>query len=217
MGAPTGPGARLSYFAGGAGGPGWPGTSEWLTHLGRYWSHDYAERIVQDPDDSHVWLITRWAGFHEFSNLSGGTYLINSPSDEYRTLRRVGAGWTLTDLDGTVETFGSNGEWLSTADRFGNAKTATYGTGGELESVDFPGGRSETFTYDGTSGKLATITEIGVDGTTSRTWTYTWNGDDLESIDVPDGRSWEFFYDDTNWPGYLTRVELVGTSGGREV
>jgi hypothetical protein len=42
----------------GAGGPGLPGTPAWNQTFGRYWSHDYAERIVVDPDASHVWLLT---------------------------------------------------------------------------------------------------------------------------------------------------------------
>lgn len=42
-------GAHLRYAAGGVGGPGWPGSSgvtanPWNATLGRYWSHDYAER-----------------------------------------------------------------------------------------------------------------------------------------------------------------------------
>ena len=160
------------YKAGGAGGDGFPGTPSWRTELGLYWSHDYAERIVQDPGDSHVWLITKGGSFREFSTLSAGVYQTIAPTDEYRTLRRT-AGWTLTSLDGTVQTFDGAGRWASTTDRFGNAKTAGYNLSGQLESVSFPDGRSETFTYH-PSGKLASITEIGVGGAASRTWSYTW-------------------------------------------
>jgi hypothetical protein len=52
----SGPGAIFRYRAGGVGGSGWPGTGPWNQRLGRYWSHDHAERIVVDPDTSHVWL-----------------------------------------------------------------------------------------------------------------------------------------------------------------
>jgi len=45
----SGPKALLRYAAGGAGGPGFPGSAAWNTILGRYWSHDYAQRIVLDP------------------------------------------------------------------------------------------------------------------------------------------------------------------------
>ncbi|MEM9291576.1 MAG: RHS repeat-associated core domain-containing protein [Acidobacteriota bacterium] len=234
-GAPTGPGARLAYKAGGAGHGSWPGSDAWRSVLGTGWSHDYAQRVIPGGDTGRVWLITPWATYRLFSGLSGDVYTAVSPSDEYRTLRRTsgersgqspslqGAGWTLTDLDGTVTTFDAAGRWTSAADRFGNAKTATYGANGELERVDFPDGRHELFTYEpgdslsGNTGKLATITEVGVDGTTSRTWTYTWVDGDLVAIDLPDGRAYDFTYGDPLHPGYLTRVELVGIDGGRRV
>jgi len=217
----SGPGAQLFYLAGGPGHDGFPGTAAWRPELGLYWSHDYAERIVVDPDDSHVWMITKGGSFREFSNLSGGVYQTVAPTDEYRTLRRTGGGWTLTSLDGTVQAFNGAGRWTSTTDRFGNAKTALYNGMGQLETVMFPDARSETFTYY-PSGKLASITETGVGGGASRTWDYTWGttmADEhfLRFIDLPDGMVYELTYGDVNLPGYLTLVELVGTSGGRRV
>ena len=213
----TGPGARLRHLAGGVGHPGFPGTTAtWTTELGRYWSHDYAQRIVVDPDESHVWLMTEFATFREFSALEAPgpalrAYGKNSPSDEYRTLffDTTTSGWELHDLDGTVMTFDSAGRWTQTEDRNGNTTAAFY-TGSALTSVTFADGRSETFAYD-VGGKLDTITEVGVDGATSHVWSYTWNGDDLERIDRPDGTAFEFFYDNPALPGYLTRAELEGT------
>lgn len=215
----AGPGASLRYTAGGAGGTGFPGTAAWQTTLGRYWSHDYAQRIVADPDETHVWLITPGATFREWSSLNAGTgvYAVRSPSDEYRTLKWLGAGlgWELEDLDGTVHTFAASGLWTGTTDRNGSAKIPAY-TGATLTSVSFPDGRSEVFTYH-LSGKLAAIAEVGVDGTTTRTWGYTWSGDDLALIERPDGTAWEFFYSDPLHPGYLTRMNLVGTDTSRRI
>ncbi|HWM91166.1 MAG TPA: RHS repeat-associated core domain-containing protein [Thermoanaerobaculia bacterium] len=209
----SGPGATLRYRAGGAGGPGWPGTAAWNQTLGRYWSHDYAERIVQDPGAGHVWLITRHATFREFTDANlDGNYETVSPSDEYRELVKVPAGWELRDLDDTVQSFDSSGFWTQTVDRNGNQKTAQY-TGGVLTRVTFPDGRREDFTY--LSGKLRTITEVGVDGATSRTWIYTWSGLDLIRIDRPDGTAWELFYStNPSLGGYLTRIDLRGTGTG---
>lgn len=208
---PFGPGAELRYLAGGAGRADTPGEADWRTVLGRYWAHDYAERIVLDPDDSHVWLITRWATFREFSDLVGGVYTSVAPSDEFRTLERTGTGWTLTDLDGSVTEFDGSGLWLSVTDRNGNAKTGTY-TGGQLTSVDFPDGRREDFGYDG-GGRLVSIAEVGTDGLTTRTWAYTWSGDDLVRIDRPDDTAWVMTYGDAAHPGYMTLLELEGTDG----
>ncbi|HYL06804.1 MAG TPA: hypothetical protein VE075_12235 [Thermoanaerobaculia bacterium] len=221
-----GPGAFLRYRAGGVGGPTFPGTGSWTGRLGRYWSHDYAERIVLDPvtnDPSNVWLLTRYATFRHFqkAGAAAGTYTTRSPNDEYRVLTYAGsgsgcgatAGWQLKGLDGTTELFRADGYWCQTLDRNGNAWTAVYDSGDatQLDQVLLPDGRMDTFTYSGT--QLATISEVGVGASPpARTWTYTWNAShDLTRIDRPDGTSWQFRYDDAANPGFVTRVTLLGT------
>ena len=142
----TGPGARLRYVARGVGHPNLPGSAAWNTILGRYWSHDYAQRIVPAPDESHVYLLTQYGTFREWSSPDGttGVYSTVSPSNEYRTLTWTGTGWNLTELDGTVHAFDGSGLWLSTTDRNGNAKVAVY-SGAVLSQVQFPDGRREDF------------------------------------------------------------------------
>ncbi len=214
----TGPEALLRYKGRGAGHPGHPGSPEWNVTMGRYWSHDYAQRIVLDPEDlsdQHVWLITPGATFVEFEGLAGGVYQGVTPSDDYRRLSRTASGWSLRELDGTIHAFDNAGRWLSTTDRNGNAKTATY-SGGVLTNVSFPDGRDEIFAYHG-DGKLASITEVGVGAAAQYTWSYTWSGLDLVRIDRPDGRAWAFRYDNPLRPGYLTRVTLIGTDGSERV
>lgn len=214
-----GPGATLRYQAGGPGTPTLPGATDWAVELGTGWSHDYAQRIVEDPDLSHVWLVTPFGTFREFSDLDGdGLYETESPSDEYRTLTfTAGVGWVLEGLDGTMQTFDETSDrWLETRDRNGNLTTGTYEASNRLTRVDFPDGRAETFAYH-PDGKLQSITEIGVDGTTTRTWTLTWTGDDLTRLDRPDGTAIEIFYEDADHPSFLTRQELLGSSGGRRV
>ena len=211
-----GGGAALGYAARGAGTPGLPGSAAWQQVLGRGWSHDYAERIVPDPDDSHVWLITRFGTFREFWRLVDGVYQEASPSNEYRTLSRTISGWELRELDGTVQSFASDGRWAGTADANGNAKLPTYDGAGTLTEADFPDGRSERFTYH-PDGKLAAIEEVGVDGVTSRAWSYSWDGDDLARIHRPDGTAAEYFYNDSRHPGYLTRVDEIATNNARRV
>ena len=221
-GAQTGEGAHLRYLAGGAGATGMPGETEWREILGRHWSHDYAQRIVEDPDESHVWLITDHASFREFGNLSAGVYETLAPSDEYRTLEYLGdgLGWELHGLDGTVVAFDDAGLWLSTTDRNLVAKTGQY-VSGKLDQVLFPDGREEHFSYCGAAdptcaeGRLTSITLVGVDGVTSRDWSFTWSGDDLTRIDRPDGTALAYSYD-TTFGGYLTQVKLIGTDGSSE-
>ncbi len=184
--------------------------------LGRYWSHDASKRIVCDPDDGHVWLITRYGTFREFSDAGlDGDYESVAPSDEYRSLTKTIAGWELRFLEGTVQHFDDTGLWTQTVDPNGNASVASY-AGTVLDSIAFPDGRSETFGYH-PNGKLATITEVGVDTVTTRTWSYTWLGDDLVRIDRPDGTAWTFLYTDVRYPGYLTRMTLEGTDASDRI
>ncbi len=211
-GAATGPGTVWFYKAGGIGQPSQPGSDVW--DHGRYWSHSYGRRILQDADPDIVHLITERAVYRTYTDTnSDDLYDEVDPASEYRSLEKTASGWTLSDLDGTVTLFDAAGRWLSTADRYGNAKTATY-SGSDLQSVSMPDGRREDFTYLG--GKIRTITEIGVDGITARTWTYTWTGDDLTRIDRPDGTALSYLYDDPSHPGYLTRITLIGMDGTSE-
>ncbi len=209
--------AQMRYAAGGVGSDGLPGTAAWRTVLGRGWSHEYAERIVVDPNNSHVWLLSRYGSFREFFNLAtpvGGLRLYQShtPSDEFRKLYfDTGTnGWRLVSLDGRTDFFRPDGLWEKTV--FATDPThpvlATYNGSNQLVAVSFPDGRSDTFTY--ASGKLNSVTEnpVAGSGTPSRTWTFTWTGDELTLATRPDGTAWQFFYDPTR-PGYLTRVDLV--------
>jgi RHS repeat-associated protein len=211
----TGPDAYLYYLAGSVGHPDYPGAAVWKPTLGRYWSHTWAERIVPDPNDSHVWLISRYGTYVEFSGLSGGVYATTRPSDDYRKLHRTAAGWELRSLDGTVQFFDSAGRFSRTVDRNSNASVADY-SGGPLTRVTLPDGRREDFFYH-PGGKLAEIQQVGVDGTTGRSWLYAWTGDDLVRIDRPDGTALEFQYGDPSFPGYMTRRDLVGTGLTRRI
>ncbi len=209
-------GAHLRYGGGGVGGPGFPGSTgvtanPWNASLGRYWSHDYAERIVMDPDETHVWLLTRFGSFREFGSLAAGSglrlYQTVTPSDEYRKLffNATTQGWQLQGLDGSVELFlpktaGSPAGMLAgfldkIADRLYDSNNptvhppvqASYNAGNQLDHVTFPDGRRENFAYaGGTTGKLAALAEVGTDGVTTRIWTFSWNGDDLIAIGRPD-------------------------------
>lgn len=81
----------------------------------------------------------------------------------------TGAGtYVLTDIHGTVTTFGSTlGEWRSTTDRWGNTVSGTY-TSGNLTSFSDPEGRA---------------------------WVLGYAGSQLTSITDPDGHPWSFSYD----------------------
>lgn len=218
--------AQLRYAGSGVGGDSLPGSTAWRTALGLFWSHDYAERVVVDPDTTspgHVWLLTRYGTFREFSNLAAGSglrlYQSRAPSDEFRQLYfdTSTSGWQLQSLDGRTDYFRSDGLWDKAVwvQDPSHATQATYNGSNQLTAVSFPDGRSDSFTYH-SSGKLASITTVPVSGssTSSRTWNLTWSGDELVEIERPDGTSWAFTYDSTR-PGYLTQVDLVSGSDSR--
>ncbi len=213
----TGPGAFLRYKAGSVGRDDLPGSP--APGLGRFWSHSYAMRLFEDDDPaphaSRVYLVTDTAVYRTFIDDDGDDiYELVFPGDEYRSLAPTASGWTLTDLDGTVDTFDTMGFWLQRADRTGNTTVASY-TGQLLTSVSFPDGRREDFGYD-VGGMLASITEVGVDDTTTRVWSYTWTSGDLTRLDRPDGTAIEYLYDDPANAGYMTRATLIGTDGTSE-
>ncbi len=208
---PGQPGAVLHYQAGGAGFWGTPSYLSWKDTLGRGWSHEFAERIFKDSTEAHVWLVTRNATFREFEALDPGVglrqYQVRKPSDEYRTLfyDTTTGGWELHDLAGTVATFDSAGLWRDTVDRNGNNWHAVSYAGSQITAVTMPDGQRDEFTY--LNAKLRKIIRRGVDGTSTRTWTYTWAGRDLARIDQPDGRSTILKYG--NVRGAMTRMTLV--------
>ncbi len=207
----TGPGAFLRYKAGSVGRDDLPGSPS--PGLGRFWSHSYAMRLFEDADPtphaSRVHLVTETAVYRTFIDDDGDDiYELVFPGDEYRSLTPTAGGWTLTNLDGTIDTFDVDGFWQQRSDRNGNTTLASY-TGQLLTSVTFPDGRREDFTYT-VGGMLESITEVGVDDTTTRTWTYTWTGSNLTRIDRPDGTAIEYLYDDPAHAGYMTRATLVG-------
>ncbi len=219
---------KLRYLSGGAGGYRMPETAAWGGRLGRHWSHEFAERIVQSPDETTVWLITKAASFRKFTDLGGsGVYATALPRDEYRELEWLGTGngWALRDLDNTVSYFRADGLWDRTEDRQNPTQSAlpplaeaTYDGSPRLTAVTFRDGTRIDFLYyaSGTSaGMLQTLRRVGVGGSPTSDWTYTWSntaGRDLTRINRPDGSRWDFLYDNA-FPRHMSRATLVGVGG----
>ncbi len=184
--------------------------------LGRYWSHAFGERILVRESPSHVWLFTADALYQEFWDIDDdGTSDKTSPTHVRSTLTRTASGWELLDLGGTVREFDAAGKWTATRDRNGNTTSGSY-SGGLLTQVDLPDGRRFDYAYHA-GGLMASITEVGVGGTTSRSWSYTWDSDNLTRIDRPDGTAWLLRYNYPANPGYLTRRTLRGTDGSERI
>lgn len=222
---PGSPGATLRYLGRGIGHPGLPGSAAWNTTLGRYWSHDFAERIVLAPNAAHVWLLTRSGGFLEYTDTDpfdpDGLYEQTKPADEKDRLYKTAGGWELRFLDGQIQFFDNAGRWIRTQARTGQSSDATYDGSGRLMRVDFPDGQADVFTYypagEPSAGKLRTIEREGIDGVSRRVWTYTWQGLDLVRIDRPDARAIVLEYGNAALAGALTKMKLVGTDASERV
>lgn len=207
------PGMPLVYFAGGAGFAGLPENLAWGDHLGAGWSHPFSQRIVEAPDETNVWLITPAGTFRHFTGLNGSNvYDTVAPSDEYRTLEWLNPGWLLHGLDGTDVHFRGDGLWEKTVDRTGHEAVGSYDGTPRLTGVNFPDGRSLVLGYDA-AGTLDTVTEVGVDPATTRSWSYDWSGDLLDRIDRPDGTAWVFSYA-TGATTRMTHMRLEPVGGG---
>ena len=218
MGAP--PEMKLRYLYGGSGGLGLPENAAWGNRLGRFWSHDFAQRIVPSPDETTVWLITKSASFRKFSDLDGSNvYQTRIPADDYRVLEWLGAGvgWSLREGDGTTTYFKSDGLWDRTENRNQQPIQGIYDAGlNRLTEVDFPSGLKILFFYD-VAGRIQTLREVGVGagGTPTRDWTYVWDsaaGNALLRINRPDSTSWRFTYDHV-FPAHMATASIFSSAG----
>ena len=63
---------------------------------------------------------------------------------------------------------------------------------------------------------MQSISQVPVDASPARVWTYTWTGLDLTTIVRPDGTKWRFEYKST-LPGYMTAMKLESTTGATRV
>jgi YD repeat-containing protein len=92
-----------------------------------------------------------------------------------------GGTYALTDLNGTRTVFrSSDGQWKSTADRWGNAFTSTYNGTNLLTAITNP----ET-----------------------RSWTLAYSGSQLTSVTDPANNIWQFGYDGS---GHLQKIADPG-------
>jgi RHS repeat-associated protein len=116
--------------------------------------------------------------------LSGSTWVC--ASDFALTLVQSGSNWTLTDSNGTVETYTSSG------------------TTGTLQSITFRNGYAQTLSYSG--GLLSTVTD-----SYSRTLTLHYSGGLLQSVDTPDSTTVTYGYGTSGGHNVLTSVSYPTT------
>ncbi|MFF0246227.1 LamG-like jellyroll fold domain-containing protein [Streptosporangium sandarakinum] len=115
----------------------------------------------------------------------------------------AGGGWRLMDKSSTSYMFNSYGRLVKVSDNRGRAQDFIY-TDGKLTAVRATGGRSLTFTWNGS--RVASVSTDPVNGA-PLTWTYEYQGDKLHKVCTPQGPAHCTTYDYTTGSGYQGVVQ----------
>ncbi|MFZ4811313.1 MAG: DUF6531 domain-containing protein [Ilumatobacteraceae bacterium] len=191
--------------------------------FGKGWTSNVETRVFENCVTKDVTLL-RGDGRREFF-ASNGTGYVASPGYT-STLAKTADGWTLTDLDGGVMSFRTDGRLVSVADADNQKQIYTW-SGSQLTTVtDQTSGRALTLGYTGgvvTSVSTTPVTSNGV--TAPITATYAYSGNQLVKACDPRSNNtstgWCSSYVYTN--GALTQIndpngktdQLIGYDGGR--
>ncbi|TVQ96881.1 MAG: hypothetical protein EA399_14890, partial [Desulfovibrionales bacterium] len=160
-----------------------------LGPLGRGWTHNW-QMALRTAEDGAV-IITDQTGtpriFQPDSRYTG-RYLAQ-PGDE-GDLRADGAGFRLTELDGTIQSFSAAGKLVFVQDLNGNRITCEY-SGDLLTALRHSSGSMLTIAYDG-AGRIASVADHH-----GRRTSYAYTGEHLTSVEAHDGRVMTYSYDTT--------------------
>jgi len=151
--------------------------------------------VVQHGDGTYAQYVRRDSVFVYESNL---------PEPLVRLADGAGntTGWEVTRITDEVEHYDETGvlQWVS--NRAGLRHTLSYNTDHQLVSVFDDFGRSLQFTYDATTGQLATMTDPAGKVTS---YTYDTNGNAI-GVTYPDSKSRTYLYEDVMLASYLTGI-----------
>jgi RHS repeat-associated protein len=191
--------------------------------FGDGWTFNYDIKAVTDSS-GNVTILTP-SGEETFAYQAGGGYTGQAGDQSVLTLSD--GHYVLTQPDGTVETFRSDGQLSTVTDSNNNTLTLSYDSNGIISGVTSSNGQSlsfttnaqgritsatdnqgqtVTYTYDSTGDLLLSTT--GSDGTTTYNYDssgnpYTQNA--LTEVTNPDGTQENFQYDNSG--------DLISTSG----
>ncbi|MCL4079272.1 DUF6531 domain-containing protein [Coriobacteriia bacterium Es71-Z0120] len=158
------------------------------TVLGYGWMLD-SESYVQQQDDGSALVVYPGGARKTFSPDGADGYVPPQGTLE-KLAARSGGGWTLTYLDGTVNTYAPNGSLLSVTDRYGNTVTYTRNSLGAVTRIEGAGGRFVNFTYTGDL-----LTKVVDNAGRQVTYAYSTSGDLLAVTDTA-GSTTRYTYDD---------------------
>lgn len=173
------------------------------TIIGAHWRHNYDYQLSFSPDAVNPSEIKMYRPDGKAYTYTLDSGLWSSASDINGELAEVAGGWQYKNAYEQVELYDDNGKLQQITDIRGNTQTFTYnGTTGLLETVTHSvTGESLTFAYDANS-HLQSLTDH-----TDRIWGYRYDvNNNLEYVDNPDTTSRQYHYEDTNFPNALTGI-----------
>ena len=176
-----------------------------LTYTRWRTSYDRRLLIASGGNDIHVWRHTGRAWHFELDN--GSWVSASGQEDSNLTLTANGSDWDLTVLDGTVETYNSDGLLTSIKQPNGYVQTVSY-TSGRPSTVTDSYGRQISFTYEDVADKGAVYRLQSVTDPNGIVHSYAY-GDtigNLISVTRGDYGTETYHYENTKYLGYLTGI-----------
>ncbi|MCA9260624.1 MAG: PD40 domain-containing protein, partial [Planctomycetales bacterium] len=142
-----------------------------LGPFGRGWQHNWDGEVIATLDGLAV--VRLGANRRVFAQSPDGTYVgLNGDTGQ---LTSDGSAFALTEVDGAVVQFRTDGQFGSYTDTNGNAVAAGYDASGRLMSLAHSSGPSINLTYNG-AGFVESLSDSA-----GRTVTYSYAGDHLTS------------------------------------
>lgn len=184
--------------------------------VGNKWTHTYQSSIHVAPaplgsdatpqNAVDAVLVTRGDGTYSQYVRRGSAYVSDSniPEPLIRIADGAGntAGWEVTRLSDEVEHYDATGRLQWVQNRAGLRHTLAYNTAEQVTSVSDDFGRSLQFTYDPTTGLLATLTDPD-----NKVTTYGYDTNrNATSVQYPDTKTRGYLYEDTFLRSYLTGI-----------
>ena len=165
------------------------------TELGYGWSSPYHNGIEKIGD----YLVLRFGdGKGNVIEKVNGVW--TADVDAIYTLTQTTGGFIVTFNDGRVNTYDSNGQFLSQTDKTGRTTSYTY-SGDKLASVTKSFGQTLSFTYN-TDGLLATMTDPA-----GQTTSYTYDTySNLVGVQHSDGSTRTYHYENSSFKHALTGI-----------
>lgn len=165
------------------------------SQVGYGWTANYSQNLLVSGDT--ITLIEADGANIHFKDNGQGAY--TSEADSVRRIVAVTGGHTLTEPDGRILTFDTDGNLTQIVDRNGNTQTLTY-TGGNVSIVEDNFGRQISFQYNSQNQLDTLVTPIGA-------FTYTYDANNnLTRVDNPETTFKTYIYDDPNDVHNLTGI-----------